>query len=142
MDPVIGRSYAEIGAEGRSQHKSQQTGAIEPLGPAASGLRLVESTVPRGAAEQSIFDGLDIIVPGLARLAGLPQGTLRAELAAIDAAAQRARSEYRPARSGRTCTNVRVRTSRRAGRSRRASNRERIHRGASRRRLSVGDPGA
>ena len=37
MDGAIGRSYAEIAAEGRSQHKSQEMGGIEPLGPAASG---------------------------------------------------------------------------------------------------------
>ena len=32
LDPVIGRSYAAIAAEGRSQHKSQEMGGIEPLG--------------------------------------------------------------------------------------------------------------
>jgi len=37
VDPVIGRSYAAIAAEGRSQHKSQEMGGIEPLGPSASG---------------------------------------------------------------------------------------------------------
>jgi len=96
LDPVIGRSYAEIAAEGRSQHKSQQTGAIEPLGPATSALRLVDSTVPRGATEQSIFDGIDTSVPGISALAGLPPGALRPDLLAIDTAAQRALREYRP----------------------------------------------
>src|SRR5688572_12432892 len=32
FDPVIGRTYAEIAAEGRSQHKSQEMGTIEPRG--------------------------------------------------------------------------------------------------------------
>jgi hypothetical protein len=101
VDPVIGRSYAEIAAEGRSQHKSQGMGTIEPFGPAASGLRLVESTVSNGtvptvAAERSIFDGMDVTVPGLAALAGLPPDALRTELLAIDAAARQALREYRP----------------------------------------------
>jgi LmbE family N-acetylglucosaminyl deacetylase len=96
VDPVIGRSYAAIAAEGRSQHKSQGMGALEPLGAAASGLRLLETTLPRAAAETSIFDGMDVTVPGLAALAGLPAGTLAAELGAIDAAAWQALGEYRP----------------------------------------------
>jgi LmbE family N-acetylglucosaminyl deacetylase len=96
LDPVIGRSYAEIAAEGRSQHKSQGMGGIEPLGPAASRLRLVESTVASAPAESSIFDGLDVTLRGLAALAGLPTGALREELTALEAAATRALREYRP----------------------------------------------
>jgi LmbE family N-acetylglucosaminyl deacetylase len=96
LDPVIGRSYAEIAAEGRSQHKSQGMGGIEPLGPAASRLRLVESTVAGALTESSIFDGLDVTLRGLAALAGLPIGALREELTALEAAATRALREYRP----------------------------------------------
>lgn len=96
LDPAIGRTYAEIAAEGRSQHKSQGMGAIEPLGPGTSDLRLLESLVPGTAAEQSLFDGIDVTIPGLAALAGLPAGALGAELQAIDAAARHALGEYRP----------------------------------------------
>ena len=39
FDPALGRTYAEIAFEGRSQHKSQNQGTIETLGPLASGLR-------------------------------------------------------------------------------------------------------
>ena len=45
VDGALGRSYAEIAAEGRSQHKSQEMGGIEPLGPAASGLIRLEAPV-------------------------------------------------------------------------------------------------
>ena len=38
FDPMLGRYYTEIANEGRSQHKSQEMGGIEPMGPAASGL--------------------------------------------------------------------------------------------------------
>lgn len=96
LDPVLGRTFGEISAEGRSQHKSQEMGTIEPRGPQASGLRLIESVVPGDTAERSVFDGIDVTVPGLAALAGLPEGTLRAELAAIDSAARKALADYEP----------------------------------------------
>ena len=41
-DPLLGRSYAEIAAEGRSQHKSQEMGSLELRGANASGLRLLD----------------------------------------------------------------------------------------------------
>ena len=94
LDPVLGRSYAEIAIEGRSQHKTQQQGANEIRGPAASGLIILENLASTSAREQSIFDGLDVTVPGLAKLAGLPDGAIRSELQAIDAAARRALNEY------------------------------------------------
>jgi len=93
-DPVIGRSYAEIAAEGRSQHKSQAMGTIEPLGPVTSGLRLLESNVSAADSEKSVFDGLDVTVPGLARLAGLPDGALRTELQALETAVTQAVRSY------------------------------------------------
>jgi LmbE family N-acetylglucosaminyl deacetylase len=102
VHPLLGRSFAEIAAEGRSQHKSQQMGSIEPLGPATSGLVLLESRVAPAASERSIFDGIDTSLPGLAALTGLPAGSLQPELAAMHAAARRALDEYDarfPARS-------------------------------------------
>jgi hypothetical protein len=94
MEPAIGRSYAEIAAEGRSQHKSQEMGTIEPLGPASSALRLVESNVTAPSAERSVFDGIDVSVPAIARLSGLDASTLRTELTSIDTAATQALRGY------------------------------------------------
>jgi len=96
LDPALGRTYAEIAFEGRSQHKSQNQGTIEMLGPLASELRALEAVVTVPKPEQSIFDGLDVSLPGLAKLSGLPDGTLRTELAAIDAAAKKALQDYQP----------------------------------------------
>jgi len=96
LDPALGRTYAEIAFEGRSQHKSQNQGTIESLGPLASSLRALEAVVTVPKPEQSIFDGLDVSMPGLAKLSGLPDGTLRAELAAIDTAAKKALQDYQP----------------------------------------------
>ena len=95
LDPVIGRTYAAIAAEGRSQHKSQEMGGIEPLGPSASGLHLIESRGVPVAKEVSIFGGLDTTIPGLPALMGLPPGTLTSELGAIDAAAREALRDFR-----------------------------------------------
>jgi LmbE family N-acetylglucosaminyl deacetylase len=96
IDPAAGRSYAEISFEGRSQHKTQAQGGIEPLGPIASTLTLVETSVQAPRPEKSVFDGLDTTIPGLAKLVGLPDGTIRAELAAIDAAVKKALGDYEP----------------------------------------------
>jgi LmbE family N-acetylglucosaminyl deacetylase len=96
FDPALGRTYAEIAFEGRSQHKSQNQGTIETLGPLASGLRALETTVAVPKPEQSIFDGLDVGITGLAKLAGLPDEALRSELAAIDGAAKKALRDYQP----------------------------------------------
>jgi LmbE family N-acetylglucosaminyl deacetylase len=62
FDPMIGRSYAEIAAESRSQHKSQAMGALQPKGVRFTQVRreatrVNESQAP--GAEQSLFDGID-----------------------------------------------------------------------------------
>ena len=103
MDGAIGRSYAEIAAEGRSQHKSQEMGSIEPLGPAASGLIRLEapSAAPAAAGERSIFDGLEVSVAGLGEAVGLPSGSLQSELTAIANAARQALTTYQPTEPAR-----------------------------------------
>ena len=98
LDPLLGRSFAEIAAEGRSQHKSQEMGGIEVRGARTSNLDLVTNltgavSTPAagpGAAERGVFDGIDTSLVGLAALAGLPKGALSTELAAMDAAAAQA----------------------------------------------------
>lgn len=90
LDPALGRSAAQIAAEGRSQHKTQEMGGALLHGPQSTSLRLVESVVPAVANEQSVFDGIDTTIPGLARLAGLPDGALATQLTTMDAAAREA----------------------------------------------------
>ncbi|HVO37698.1 MAG TPA: PIG-L family deacetylase [Spirochaetia bacterium] len=94
LDPVLGRSYAEIAAEGRDQHRSQKMGVPELLGQRQAGLVLLESRVGTASAETSPFDGIDTSTPALADLAGLPSGSLRNELAAIDDAVERSISGF------------------------------------------------
>ena len=62
-DPLLGRSYFEIAMEGRSQHRSQGEGRLELRGDQFSTLNYVSGTVPKGAAETSVFDGIDTRPP-------------------------------------------------------------------------------
>jgi LmbE family N-acetylglucosaminyl deacetylase len=67
--PLLGRSYREVGMEGYGLHRSQSVGLARPApGSFYSSLRLVESAVPKVENEQSIFDGLDTSIVGLAKL--------------------------------------------------------------------------
>jgi LmbE family N-acetylglucosaminyl deacetylase len=79
-DPVLGRTYAEVGGEGRSMHKCQGMSQLLPL-PAASGqpgfggprgYRLHDTVLPGGVAgtESDPFDNIDTSVKSLAAYAG------------------------------------------------------------------------
>ncbi len=90
FDPALGRTYFQIAAEGRSQHKTQEMGGAQLHGTQSTGLRLVKSSVPTVAGERTVFDGIDTSILGLAALAGLPAEALRGELTVMDAAAREA----------------------------------------------------
>ena len=49
-DPLLGRTYAEIAMEGRSQHKSQEMGTVERRGSQISAMRLTDKAGASGAA--------------------------------------------------------------------------------------------
>ena len=70
-NPAFGKSYSEIAAESRSQHKSQGFGTLQRKGGVLDSIRLVESRVgPVGPREKSIFDGIPGAgIPGTARSA-------------------------------------------------------------------------
>lgn len=68
---LLGRSYAEIAAEDRSQHKTQEQGGLELKGDRFSGLNLIESKVPKVKSERSIFDGIDVSIKNYDDLVGL-----------------------------------------------------------------------
>jgi LmbE family N-acetylglucosaminyl deacetylase len=61
-DAMLGRSYAEIAAESRSQHKSQAFGSLQPKGVRFTQVRREASRVNEAQAaetERSLFDGID-----------------------------------------------------------------------------------
>ncbi|NBO63350.1 MAG: hypothetical protein EBU88_00600 [Acidobacteria bacterium] len=96
FDPLIGRSYFEIAAEGRSQHKSQEMGSLELRGRQQTGLRLLEAIDGKIANEKGIFDGLDTSIRGIAKLTGNTESLVEAQLAALQETAEAALRGYDP----------------------------------------------
>ena len=73
FDPLLGRTYAEIGSEARGMHKCQGMSPVVSLpGPASVRYRLDATVIPgqAGQVERSMFDGVDTSIAGLARHAG------------------------------------------------------------------------
>lgn len=82
LDMLYGRSYHQIAMASRSQHRSQDMGRIESLGPRRTNLQLLVSRVAQGpsGSETSIFDGVDTTLVGLS--SSVASGEIRAALAA------------------------------------------------------------
>jgi LmbE family N-acetylglucosaminyl deacetylase len=108
-DPLLGRTYAEIGAEARSMHKCQGMSQLLPLPGASRALRYVlhDTVLPgqRDVEERSVTDGIDATLPALARFAGSqPPAALTSALASLAAtveAAGRALASGGPAAAAR-----------------------------------------
>jgi len=74
FDPVLGRTYDELGLEARSMHKCQGTSQLLLL-PGASSFsriyRLKDTAIgEQGVAPKDIFEGIDTSIFGLTRFAG------------------------------------------------------------------------
>jgi LmbE family N-acetylglucosaminyl deacetylase len=95
-DPVLGSSYAQIARRGWSLQKSQNGGGgIPPGGPVTASYHRFGSRVGSGEREQSIFDGVDISLAGIADLAeGQDARFLREGLLRASAVIERAVSEF------------------------------------------------
>jgi LmbE family N-acetylglucosaminyl deacetylase len=97
FDPLLGRTYVEVGTEERGMHKSQAMAQLLALPSGRNQLRflLMDSHVAAANGEEtSLFRGIDTTLRGLASLAGAtPPAALVAGLRAIDdrvSAAQKA----------------------------------------------------
>ena len=79
LDPVAGRSYAQIAAASRSRHRSQDMGQLQRPGPASVRLALVERRA--SGPDTALFAGVDTMprFPGAARFLALID-TARARL--------------------------------------------------------------
>ncbi|MEO6588988.1 MAG: PIG-L family deacetylase, partial [Pyrinomonadaceae bacterium] len=93
-DPLIGRSYAEIAAEGRSQHKSQEMGSVEPRGKQTSGERLLASTVGKNDIETDLFDGIDTSIRGISKITDNTESAVKSKLDDLQETAAKALKEY------------------------------------------------
>ncbi|MBI1762629.1 MAG: PIG-L family deacetylase [Acidobacteria bacterium] len=98
-DPVIGRSYMEIAADGRSRHRSQDFGQVQPRGSFVRSFPRLASplgiNIETPAVEASLFDGLDVTLTGVARFAGKDGERLLPALTKIKAHAAQALGEFR-----------------------------------------------
>jgi hypothetical protein len=105
-DPLLGRTYAEIGTDARSNHKCQGMGGVPALpgfnngrgGPGGgAGYQLIDSAIAgqKDKTETSLFDGVDTRIEALAQYAGpnLPEGLVSA-LNAIASNAKAARDAF------------------------------------------------
>ena len=95
FDPLLGRTYSEVGLEGRSMHKCQGTSQLLMLPGATSArtYRLKDSVIGEpGVAPRDLFDGIDTSLAGLAKYAGAqPPANLVIALQAIAAAVEQAK---------------------------------------------------
>jgi hypothetical protein len=116
-DELLGRTYADIGADAHSNHKCQGTSGLPALpgfgggrGGAGGGqYQLVDSTIPGQMQkdETSLFDGIDTRLTGLAQFAGAnPPDPLTAGLAAIADPARKAKEAFDAGDDGGTAAPI------------------------------------
>src|SRR5207249_146673 len=103
---LLGRTYAEIGADARSNHKCQGAGGgVPPLpgfgggrgGAGALGYQLMDSTIAGQMQkdESGFFDAIDTSLAGIAQFAGAnPPAALKTGLAAVVDQAERAKKAF------------------------------------------------
>lgn len=95
-DPITGKSYFEIGMQGRSQQKTQQMGSLELQGEQLSVLQLSDAAFSTDANEQSVFDGIDTSISGIARFEEEPSDTLEDLLRELESISQNLLAVYDP----------------------------------------------
>jgi LmbE family N-acetylglucosaminyl deacetylase len=95
-DTLLGRSYYEIAAEGRSQHKTQEMGVLELRGKHTSGVRLVDTIVSKVERETSVFDGIDTSINGITKLTGETNDAPKNKLDELQKTAKEALEKYEP----------------------------------------------
>jgi hypothetical protein len=106
-DPLLGRSYAEIGSDARSNHKCQGMGGLGMLpgmaggrgggrgGPGGYQLRYTSIAGQMAKDETSLFDGVDTSLAAVAQFVGpKPPAALTAGLEAIVNDARRAQTAF------------------------------------------------
>jgi LmbE family N-acetylglucosaminyl deacetylase len=97
-DPLLGKTYSDIGTEARSMHKCQGMAQLLALpGPAARTYQLVESTIAGQLQrdDRSLTDGIETSIASLVQFAGArPPRGLTDGLASISAAVQTAQKKF------------------------------------------------
>ena len=94
-DPVLGRSYAELAADGRSRHRSQDFGMIQARGSQPRSYPRLQSAVQAPDVEKSLFTGIDVTITGVAKFAGSEGDRMAPALTRIKELAAKALAEFR-----------------------------------------------
>ena len=103
--PVLDRSYRELGLAGRSMHRSQDMGTLQPKGPATTKIKLVaragmaDTGMTDADGDAHLFDGLDTTFMRFLAMAGPNAGKIpgfAGRLERLDALAREAVDAYRP----------------------------------------------
>jgi LmbE family N-acetylglucosaminyl deacetylase len=76
VDPLTGRSFHQIAAASRSNHRSQDMGALQPAGPNETRVSWVEGA--GGPGSKDLFSGIDTRLTAMA--AGMPDPARRAQV--------------------------------------------------------------
>jgi hypothetical protein len=94
-DPVLGRSYAELAADGRSRHRSQDFGMIQVRGSQMRSFPRLQSSVQSPPVEKSLFEGIDVSITGVAGFAGNDGERMLPALTRVKELAAKALAEFR-----------------------------------------------
>ena len=94
-DPTLGRSYAELAADGRSRHRSQDFGMIQVRGSQMRAFPRLQCSVQSTDVEKSLFDGIDVTITGIARFAGNKGELMLPALTRVKELASKALAEFR-----------------------------------------------
>ena len=94
-DPVLGRSYAELAADGRSRHRSQDFGMIQVRGAQMRSFPRLQCSVQSPDAERSLFEGIDVTITGVAKFAGNEGELMLPALDRVKGLAAKALAEFR-----------------------------------------------
>ncbi len=105
-DPVLGRTWAEVGGEARSMHRCQGMSQILPL-PSQYGsrYRLIDAEPAASAEEQDLFEGIETGLRRFLLLAGAESaklGFLGAEIAALERDVAQATASFDATDPGKT----------------------------------------
>ena len=106
-DPVLGRTYQQIGLEGRSYHRSQGMGNVQEPGPTTNYFTLLESHLSAtgtggitggeaGTKETSFFDNINTTITGIGQGLEDAPAYLASDLEAIQTAATEAVEAFDP----------------------------------------------
>jgi len=87
VDPLLGRSWTELGSLARASHRTQGTRQVKaPPGQGRSGLRPALRAPGAGAVAGDLFEGVDITLPALAQRFGGGAADLQTAQQAADRA--------------------------------------------------------